>query len=296
MSGIHSPQLLSDLYRDLRDRRLLPLVIVLAVGLAVVPIALSSNPEAAPAPPVPEPSAVATKSNLPTGQIVTADPGVRVYERRLGDDDKDPFVQLFTTPSPEPGAATTGGAAPVTAPVPATSGTTGSTAGTTVSSPQTPSTPSGGSTPASDDQTDVNRLLSFQLEVKSGPSGETLQSRDHVDPFTVLPSVQIPALTYLGVSLDSSLNAKKAFFLVANGVSELSGEANCVSGDPCQLITLEPGQTVQLVWLNGISYTVRLTGFNLKVRDRPESKKNSGSGKAGRQRAEDGSPRLTLGG
>jgi len=293
MSGIQSPQLLSDLYRDLRDRRLLPLVIVLVVGLAVVPIALSSDPEAAPVAAPPDPSAVASKSNLPAGEVVTADPGVRVYERRLGEDDKDPFVQLFQSPSGDLSAATTSEGAAVTAPATTTSGTT---AGTTVSSPPTPSAPSGGSTPITETETSEDRFLVFQLEVKSGPTGETLQSRDHVEAFTPLPSKQVPALTYLGVSLDGSLNAKKAFFLVANGVSELSGDAQCVAGDPCQLITLEPGQSVQLIWVDGIAYTLRLTGFNGVVRNRSESKKNSGSGKTGRKGGEDGSPRLMLGG
>ena len=41
MKNLESPQILSDLYRDLRDRRLLPLVVVLIVGIAVVPIALA---------------------------------------------------------------------------------------------------------------------------------------------------------------------------------------------------------------------------------------------------------------
>jgi hypothetical protein len=113
MSQFQSPQALTDLYRDLRDRRLLPLVVVLVVGMAVVPIALSSSPEGA-APAAPLPGAAAVKSNVPEEQIVIANPGVRDYQRRLdGETPVDPFVQKFVTPlGPADGASAGVSAAP----------------------------------------------------------------------------------------------------------------------------------------------------------------------------------------
>ena len=295
MTSIQSPQLLADLYRDLRNRRLLPLVIVLTVGLAVVPIALSSSSEATP--PVPAPTApVASKSNAPTSQVVTSDPGVRDYKRRLpGEIGKDPFVQLFAPPV---GAgATDSGLSTSTTPTTssgAVSGTTGAgSAGTTVSgggAGSTPSVPTGGADPIAGTETGNDKYLVFQLAVKSGASGEALKSRDHVEAFDSLPSKSVPALTYLGVSVDSGLNAKRAFFLVSNGVSEVSGDGKCIVGDPCQLLSLEPGQSLQLIWVDGVSYTLRLTGFNEVIRDKSPSGK-SGSGKAGRGGSDDRSPR-----
>ena len=43
MPKLKAPKFLADIYADLRDRHLLPLVAVLAVAIVVVPIALSES-------------------------------------------------------------------------------------------------------------------------------------------------------------------------------------------------------------------------------------------------------------
>jgi hypothetical protein len=50
MKSVRAPQLLTDLYRDLRDRRLMVPAVALAVALIAVPMALSSSAPTSTAP------------------------------------------------------------------------------------------------------------------------------------------------------------------------------------------------------------------------------------------------------
>ena len=277
MSQVQSPQVLSDLYRDLRDRRLLPLVVVLVVGMAVVPIALSSSPES-PLPPLAPPSSVAAKSNVPDEEIVVADPAVRDYKRRLdGDSPVDPFVQRFITPSgPAAAAAAGAGGAP--------SADTGSPDATSVTAPTT----TGGATSTPQTvQTEVrtdNKVVFYRLKVRSGPLGGEMNTKSGVGPSAQLPNASVPALVFLGANFNGDLEAQRAYFLVSNGVSSISGDGVCGLGDPCQLVSVRPGEYVDLVWTDGLTYRVKLLAFERHVRDQvpgdfvPES----GSGSAGR--------------
>lgn len=278
MTQIQSPQVLTDLYRDLRDRRLLPLVVVLVMGMAVVPIALSSSSES-PAPPLAPPSPVAAKSNAPNEEIVVSDPGVRDYKRRLdGDSPVDPFVQKFLSPSPAAAAAAAAGGGSEVASadigsLDATSTTTGTTGGAT-STPQTVQT---------EVRTD-NKVVFYRLKVRSGPLGGEMNTKSGVGPSAQLPNASVPALVFLGANFNGDLEAQRAYFLVSNGVSSISGDGVCGLGDPCQLVSVRPGEYVDLVWTDGLTYRVKLLAFERHVRDQvpgdfvPES----GSGSAGR--------------
>jgi hypothetical protein len=272
MSGFQSPQILTDLYRDLRDRKLLPLVLVLVVGMAVVPIALSSSAEAPPvAPPLPA-GGTATKSNAPAESVVVADPGVRDYSDRLDDAPKDPFVQEFTDPIGLPAtgsAATPAPTAPAATPAPPAGGTAGV--------PVTPGA-SGGVTQVETETT----LYTFHVRLRTGQVGEELQARNSVDRFTALPSKAVPAATFLGVTTDNDLNPKAAVFLVSASVSSVDGEGSCVfAGSYCQLLYLKPGQHEDFVWTDGLAYRVSVDGFDVvAVRDNPKGNGGgSGSGK-----------------
>src|SRR5690348_17323257 len=97
------PQPLVDLYWDLRDRHLLPVVGLVLVAIVAVPFLLSESNEEAPAPvvpsggaPSPEPIAGASGSRL---TVVQSEPGLRAYKKRLKDDSPtDPFKQRYTGP------------------------------------------------------------------------------------------------------------------------------------------------------------------------------------------------------
>jgi hypothetical protein len=277
MTSFQSPQVLTDLYRDLRDRKLLPLVVVLVVGIAVVPIALSSEAEPVPAvPPVPS-AETAGKSNAPAKEVVVANPGVRDYKRRLDDAPKDPFVQEFTAPVGLPAA---GGADASSAPSGAPAAPPATPGGGTTNLPATPGA-SGGVTQVETE----TALYTFHVRVRTGQVGGELETRNSVDKFTALPSKAVPAATFLGVTTDNDLNPKAAVFLVSASVSSVSGEGSCVfAGSYCQLLYLKPGQHQDLVWVDGLAYRVAVAGFDVvAVRDNSQGN-GGGSGSGDRVR------------
>ena len=102
MPDLKVPDFLLDIYYDLRERHLLPLVAILLVAIVALPIALTrggSESEAA------ESRAVATPSSaVPSSSLVVAKaaPGLRDYHRRLDDRaPQDPFVQQYAGESSE---------------------------------------------------------------------------------------------------------------------------------------------------------------------------------------------------
>ena len=73
--------MLRDLYRDLRDRRLLPVVIALAVAIVAVPFLLGGGGSDPVPPPVPAATSQAGAGGAdPLSPVVLADvPGLRDY-------------------------------------------------------------------------------------------------------------------------------------------------------------------------------------------------------------------------
>ena len=276
MKNLESPQILSDLYRDLRDRRLLPLIVVLIVGIAVVPIALAKSPEKTPPPVAAAP--VAAKSNVPSEQVVVADPGLRNYKKRLaGDAPTDPFIQQFAVPSDATGS--TASAAPGATDTASGAGTppsTGSSSGFTAP----PS--SGGGTTTSTKIT--NTYYSYRVKVRAGQlDGTPLKVYDSVGTLANLPSNKVPAASFLGVTKDSNFNAQTAVFLVSSAVSSVDGEGHCTyAGTACQLLELKPGQHEDLVWVDGLTYRLELVKFDLVTRSKPPGSGNAKSGKSGK--------------
>jgi hypothetical protein len=275
MSGFQSPELLTDLYRDLRDRRLLPLVLVLVVGLAVVPIALSSKSTSTPASPAAPATPVAKKSNLPATAVVVSNPGVRDYTRRLKDSPQDPFVTpafaLAGTSSATSSSSTSSTASTGTT----TSGTT--TSGTTTSGA---TAPTGGST-SQPVQTE-SKYFFYRVKLRTGEVGQDLKVRDSVGTLTPLPSKNVPALDFLGVTTNSSFQPTRAVFLVSSAVSSVAGEGTCTfAGTYCQIVSLKSGEHEDVVWTDGRTYRVDLVKFDLIVRNSPPSVAGQGSSGGG---------------
>jgi len=272
MSGFQSPQLLTDLYRDLRDRRLLPLVLVLVVGLAVVPMALSSKTKNAPAPAPQPPLPVANKSKVPSTQVVVSNPSLRDFRDRLkGDSPKDPFVQLFRPPPSSDAAGSS--AASSSAASPSSSGAT-TTPPTTTTPP-----PSGGSTESQPttgtSSPSETKLVNYRVKIRTGQVGSELKVQDEVGPLGSLPGGSVDALAFIGVTMDSDLNPKRAFFLVSNNATVVGGDSACVVGSPCQVLTLKLDKYVDVTWTDGLTYRVKLLKFRRHVRDRPPAQLGS---------------------
>ncbi len=108
---IRTPELLNNLYRDLRDRRLLFPAAALLVALIAVPVALSSSSPTT-TPPAPAPVEAGSGPAAATEPAVLAEElGMTAYQKRLNQlQTKNPFKRQYmatpTSAQPEASSST----------------------------------------------------------------------------------------------------------------------------------------------------------------------------------------------
>jgi hypothetical protein len=234
MSSLKPPAFVGDLYRDLRDRRLLIPAVALVVALVAVPVLLSADaPSAAPPPPPPAADATAAQP-----AVLTESVGVRDYRKRLEAlKSKNPFKQQFALPTPESVALENPTEAPDTAASGVSSGSTSAASGSV--SPDTPSSvPSPPvSQPNQGTVKHTRRLITRVVDVTLGPLGET-KEYDNVRYTELLPSNEVPIVAYFS----ASPNSKRAAFLLSAGVVSSDGDGNCApSPESCYYLVMKPG-------------------------------------------------------
>jgi hypothetical protein len=277
ISSLKAPPVLEDLFYDLRDRRLLPLVALAVVAIVAVPFLLKdSSPES-----LPEPAATATGSSVAGGGakvsrlvVAEADPGLRVPSKRLAKRrEKDPFVQKFVAPVANPGAAAqtpetttttvTSGSAPVNG---ASSGF--SPPPSSAPAPPPPASPAPGDSGAGGEATPLV-AFTYAIDVRitriettadgSTQKGEP-EVRERVLPPTVLPDKKTQVVTYMGLSPKSG----KPLFLVSADVTGAFGEGKCVSGTgSCQLLEIDADPEFPETFLlgeGGVRYKIAVLG------------------------------------
>ncbi|HEV2858981.1 MAG TPA: hypothetical protein VGW80_11335 [Solirubrobacterales bacterium] len=277
LSELKVPPILHDLYRDLRDRRLLPLVGLILVAIVATPFLLGGAEESPPAPSPAIGGGAARDAAALT--VLPAQPGLRDPDKRLaGREAKDPFVQKYSGPvlnegsAPVEESAAGGGSS---GPVVEGSGGSGSSgpvvegSGGNSPAPAPVSPPAesggGGPIPAAPDGGEI-RLFTFAVDLKISHTETTADGkkkmsapeiREEVLPTTPLPGKKSPALTYLGADPKS---AKKALMLVSPEVESLLGDGRCVSGtSSCQLLALEPEVSEVVEYgPNGVRYKIEV--------------------------------------
>jgi hypothetical protein len=266
MPDLKVPAFLVDLYWDLRDRHLLPLVGLAIVAIVAVPFLLGGGSERE-TPPAPGASASALPSPEPTGSkltVVEAKPGLRDYRKRLrADSPTDPFKQRYTSPQLE--GTELGGAGEEAASSSTTSTTTTSSSAkvtkTTKNSSGTTTTEvvtetGGESSPAGKGGSSHGdlTLFSFAVDLKivrtqtnadgSKQTGDP-EIRHRVLPPAPLPSEKEQAVTYMGISPKT----QQPLLLISDAVTSIFGEATCLSGaETCQLIEVAPGLPMTFVY------------------------------------------------
>jgi hypothetical protein len=254
------PAFLVNLYYDLRDRRLLPLVALVLVAIVAVPFLLGGSSEEAPEPspstgPIEALKEAASDSSKLT--VVEATPGLRDYRKRLrARTPTDPFKQRYTAPVLKNAKLNEAKSTSTTA---ASGGETTSTSTTTVEAGPPAAGPPGGSSgspPSNGGQSGGDGgpsgkgglvFYTFAVDVrishtetKQDGSEEMGEPRTHerVLPATSLPGDKAQVVTYMGIAPISH----KPLFLVSTDVSAVFGDARCIAGsDSCQLLELEPG-------------------------------------------------------
>jgi hypothetical protein len=257
MPDLKVPPFLVDLYWDLRDRRLLPLVGLAIVAIVAVPFLLGGGSTEEEAPP-----AVAGASSAPSPEaagvkltVVEAKPGLRDYRKRLREErPTDPFVQRYTAPQLK-GSELGGGGEEASSSSTSTSTSTSTTKVTKTSkdpggtsTTEVTTETNGESSPGSEGgKTPQLTLYSFAADVKivrttSSADGGKLTDppivRHKAIPPAALPGENAQVVTYMGISPTT----RKPLLLISDQVSAVFGEATCLSGaNACQLIEVEPG-------------------------------------------------------
>jgi hypothetical protein len=263
LSEIRMPQFLVDLYYDLHDRHLLPVVGLLLVGIVAVPLLLGGSSEKEEAPVA---GASASSAPRPTSALVVTKeaPELRDYRRRLEHlEAKNPFIQQYAEGSGEEEGAEGG--------VEESSGE--STEVTITGGEESSTTVAGGGSGASGGSgqpevvyfTYAVDVRVVPVSVDGKPSKAEPVLRENLPPLTMLPSRAAPALTYMGPSRDG----KKAMMLVSSDVTSIFGDSACVVGsDSCQLLALEPGLPETVVFgANARTYRIELRDIKVQTTD-----------------------------
>jgi hypothetical protein len=292
LKEIKPPQVVTDVYRDLRDRHLLLPAVALLVGLVAVPFLLKSPAE--PAPPAPVATAGGQESELTAAVLADDSVSVRNYRKRLDQlKSKNPFKPQFEPPPPADktggsAAAGTDSSAGTVSSAGSTGGTTdtasaGTGTGTYPTATGTASDPSltggavdqggsgnggangngngnGNNQPSSDDVEVVNHLVTRRVDVMIGLQGDP-KLRENVKPMTILPDPATPVVAYLG----TDEKGERAAFVVAKDATLAGGTAACVPApENCLYITLEKNEKATLDFgPDGQTYDLRL----LEIRD-----------------------------
>ncbi|HWB70365.1 MAG TPA: hypothetical protein VG518_10355 [Solirubrobacterales bacterium] len=266
MSDIKVPDFLLDLYYELQERHLLPLVGVLAVAIVAVPIVLSEKAEPSPGPVALAPSATQTKlSDI----VAQSTPGLRDYKRRLeGLKARNPFKQQLAA-AEEAGASA--GVSPAS--------TGGGGGGESTPAPSEPISPS--PAPSSEPQgggggggSESGKLkyYTWVIDVRVAPistNGKKSHAKPYVlheaPPLTMLPGRETPALVYIGPTKDG----KKALMLVSSNVQSSFGDNTCVTGgETCQMLALEANTPETIVYGgNEREFRIELLKIKLVVTD-----------------------------
>ena len=248
--GFQPPALVSDLLKDMRDRRLVVPALALLVAIVAVPVVLSSSPS--PVVPsaalAPDPDAAAVEP----GVLAVQEVGVRDYRERLDALDRsNPFGDRF-----EPDAAS--GEAEGSELAPADSGVpvepSGTTVGSEPASPTTSSPGNSGTPPPLPNTEEEPYVLVPRVDVEVGiVDRDRRQTIEGVKSGDLLPSKQTPVAMFLGNNDDSSI----ADLLVSRDVSRVNGEGECKPGrNNCEFLRMEDGDTAYLRFADGKRYVI----------------------------------------
>jgi hypothetical protein len=244
-------KLFGDVVYDLRSRGLLPVAILLLVAMVAVPILLSRGGDNGTTGSV-QPTAVTTKTPPEVERaVVSYDPGVRNYKKRLQGSALDPFTQPAAAAKASASASALNST--VTTPTNVSggpSGSTGTSAGT--------STGSSAGTPEI-----THRLYLYRsvADISVGDVSQPLQRHKHIPAFTSLPNQVTPVMVYLG----SSLDRKHAYFSISRSVDQPTGQGVCVpSPTDCSLLSLAVGRSEDMAYsVDGKTYRVKVNKINL---------------------------------
>jgi len=239
-------------FKQLVDRKLWPLAVLLVAALVAVPTLLGKDPETPP-----PAAAVAGGEGLTEPIASVADPSQTDVERKVLGSAKNPFrpalkaVEAKPTATPE--APGTGGAG-----AGGGDATGGAGAGDTPAAPDpvtAPAAPVATATPVPAKEYEL-----YSLSVKFGPSEGPLAKRT-LERLKGLPGGQRPALLYLGLKKDK----KTAVFMV-DATATVQGDGTCTpSPENCQTLELKAGDVEFIDTASGKQYELDLVKIHTET-------------------------------
>jgi hypothetical protein len=304
MPDLKVPPFLADVYYDMRDRRLLPVVALVVVAIAAVPFLMGGSDEPMPAE-TPEQAAESVRLEIEDDSalaVVEAKPGLRDYRKRLrGRTPTDPFKQRYTgvpagvllesTESSEAIDAEGGGSSGDVS-VTEVDETTTEIEEPGSSSPEAGGSPGSGTSPGSagggsadggsgsgnhDPNVDPDgmRFFGFRPDVRFGVAGsQDLTLHEDLPLGSLLPK-RDPLLVFIGVSE----NGKRAAFDVSPEVTRVRGDGACIGGkQSCRLLFMNEGDAVDLLTeTSGRAFRLKVESIDFVEVDVPKQSNKSGS-------------------
>ena len=223
----------THVWRQLVQRRLWPVAILLIAALAAVPLMLAKDPEPTASPPAPT---VDTNGELAATPIVApVTPEDASKRRKVLGVAKNPFA---TVKPAEPVADGNDGSGPVVVKSPGggTSGGDSGSGGGSAAPSTTPAAPVAPAIPA-EPAPAPRQYEPEELTVRFGGADDA--KRRSVERLQPLPSDELPTLIYMGVLKDG----KTAEFLLDAGVTAV-GDGECMpTPEACETVRLRVGET-----------------------------------------------------
>jgi hypothetical protein len=229
---------LQNVWRELVQRRLLPVAVLLVGALVAVPFLLSKDPAPAPAAPAVPTANAAQQSGaeLKDPVVSLVADGTPAKRRRVLGYSKNPFEpaaapKVKAAATPNPGTAIT---------VPGDTGKSDSSGGSSSPAADAPSAPAAPVAPTTGtDKPAPRKYELYSLTVRFGPSDSESLEKMNLPRLKALPSAKDPLLVYLG----PGKGGKSAVFMVDASL-EPQGDGTC---DPspvnCETIELREGET-----------------------------------------------------
>jgi hypothetical protein len=246
LDGLKVPAILADVYYDLRDRRLLPLIALVVVAIVAVPFLLGSDPETPPPPSVTGEAGGKEETAAANFAVVEAKPGLRAPGKRLdARTPTNPFKQRYTSLPEEAKLESTS----VSSSVVDGGGPSEAVGGDVEAEGTAPADPGAGSgggaaSPPSGPDGDGLRFFAFRPDVRFGLAGSgELSEYKELPQGTLLPE-RNPVVAFLAVSE----TGKRALFDISTEVAMVKGPGHCIGGpQSCSLLSLKEGQAADIL-------------------------------------------------
>jgi hypothetical protein len=280
------PKAIGDLYLELKNQHLLPIVALLVVGLIAVPLLVGGSSDHHQSEGAGQP-AIGGSTKEAALKVTRWTPGLLDYKKTLrGATAGNPFLPKVSEVEEEPGTQEVE-APPAPSEIKTETGggegseSPGSTPETTPHSPEEGNGEEGNRHGEEAGHNETGAItVDVQVTTVHEEGGvDRAPVRRELPQLTKLPSEAIPALTYVGPSEDRT----KALMAVSSEVTAMIGDSKCVvHAEPCSLLALQVGAPETIVYgSRGLTYRIELVRIGDHTSSAGNAKAHPGGVKGG---------------